>query len=119
MFILDALNTRKSATTKHSPCTAVFGQKLNNLNNIDFGNSSCPMEESVESLFPAIDAVQSKVPPDINKNNFSDITPNSHNGTKHKLKPKPAPRKFCKSTKPVLTPLVHIEKAIPKLRSKL
>ena len=62
MFTLDALNTRKSATTKHAPCIAVFGQKLNNLNNIDFRDLNCAMEESVESLLPEIDTVQSKVP---------------------------------------------------------
>ena len=118
MFTLDALNTRKSATTKHAPCIAVFGQKLNNLNNIDFRDLNCAMEESVESLLPEIDTVQSKVPSDNNENNPSDITSNSHNYNEHKPKPKPASQKFCKSTKPVQRPLGHIEKPIPKLHLK-
>ena len=49
------------------------------------------MEESVESLLPEIDTVQSKVLPDYNKNNPSDITTNSHNDSEHKPKPKPVP----------------------------
>ena len=105
MFILEAINTRKSATTKYSPYTAVFGQKPNNSNNIDFGNSNCPMEESVESLLPEISTVQSKVPSDHNENNSSDITSNSRNGNEHKPKLKPVPRKFYKSTKPVQGPM--------------
>ena len=118
MFILDALNTRKSATTKHSPYTAVFSQKPNNFNNIDFGDSNCPMEESVESLLPEIDTVQRKVPSDNNENNPSDITSNSHNYSEHKPKSKLAPQTFRKSTKPVQSPLDHIEKLIPKLHLK-
>ena len=101
---------RNYKTSKHAPYTTVFGQKLNNLNNIDFGDSNCPMEESVESFLLEIDTVESNVPPDHNKNNPSDITPNSQT----KPKPKPAPHKFCKNAKPVLTRLVHIEKPIPK-----
>ena len=114
MFILYALNPRKNATTKHSPNTAVFGQKPNNLNNNDFGDSNCPMEESVASFLPEIDTVQSKVSHGHNENNPSDITPNSHDDNEHNPKPKPAPRKFCKSTRPVPTRLGHIEKTIPK-----
>ena len=76
------------------------------------------MEESVESLLPEIDTVQSKVLPDYNKNNPSDITTNSHNDSEHKPKPKPVPWKFCKSTKSVQTPLGYIEKPIPKPRPK-
>ena len=91
MFISDGLNTKKSATSKHSPNTKVFGQKPNNLSNIDFGDLNCPLEESVESLLPEIDTAQSKVPPDHNENNSSDITPNSHNDSEHKPKPKSAP----------------------------
>ena len=105
MFILDALNPRKNTTTKHSPNTAVFCQKPNNLNNIDFGDSNCPIEESVASLLPEIDTVQSKVSPDHNENNPSDITPNSHDDNEH-----------C--PKPVPTRLGHIEKPIPKPRPK-
>ena len=69
----------------------MFGQKPNNLNNIDFGDLNCPLEESVESLLPEIDTAQSKVPPNYNKNNPSDITPNSHNDSEHKPKPKSVP----------------------------
>ena len=79
MFILDALNTRKSSTTKHSPYAAVFGQKPNTLNNIDIGDSNCPMEESVKRLLLVADTVQSIVPSDHNENNPSYITSNSHN----------------------------------------
>ena len=75
MFILDALNTWKKATTKYSPYTAAFGQKPNNLRNTDFGDSDCIMEESVETLLAEIDTVQKKLPPDHHKNNSSDITP--------------------------------------------
>ena len=114
MFILDALNTRKSSTTKYSPYAAVFGQKPNNLNNIDIGDSNCPMEESVKRLLLVADTVQSIVPSDHNENNPSYITSNSHNDNEHKPKLKPAPQKFCKSTKPVQSPLGHIEKPIPK-----
>ena len=114
MFILDALNTRKSSTTKHSPYAAVFGQKHNNLNNIDFADSNCPMEEPVKRLLLETDTVQSIVPSDHNENNPSDITSNSHSDNEHKPKPKPAPQKFCKSKTPVQSPLGHIEKPIPK-----
>ena len=61
-----------------------------------------------------MDTVQSKVPPDHNENNLSDITPISHNGNEHKPKPKPVPRKFYKSAKPAQSPLGHIKKPIPK-----
>ena len=82
------------------------------------GESNCPMEESVESLLPEIDIVQSKVPSDHNENNPSDITPNSRNDNEHEPKLQPTPRKFCKSTKPVQSPLCYIEKPIPKLHPK-
>ena len=118
MFILDTLNTRKVATTKHSPYTVVFGEKPNNLNNINFGDSYCPMEVSVESLLHEIETVQSKVPPDHNKNNPSVITPNSYNDNEHIPKTKPAPQKFYKKAKPVPTPHVHTEKPIPKPHPK-
>ena len=83
------------------------------------GDSNCPMEESVESLLPEIDIVQSKVPFDHNENNPSDITPNSRNDNEHESKLQPTPRKFCKSTKPVQSPLCYIEKPIPKLHQNL
>ena len=117
-LIVDALNTRKSATEKHSPYTAVFGQKHNNLNNIDFSYLNCPMEESVERFLSEIDNVQRKVPFDRNKNNPSDITHNRPNTNEHKPKPKLAPRKLCKYIKPVSKPLAHTEKPIPKPRPK-
>ena len=118
MFILDALNTRKSATREYSPYTSVFGQKHNNLNNTDFGNANCPMEESVESVLPEIDTMQSKVTSDRNENNPSDIAPSSHNDNEHKPKPKPGPQKFCKSTKSAQSTLRDIEKPILKPNPK-
>ena len=33
------------------------------MNNIDFGDSNCSIEESVKSFWPDIDTVQSKVSP--------------------------------------------------------
>ena len=75
------------------------------------------MEESVEGLLPEIDTVKSKVRPDYNRNKLSDITPNSLNDNEHKRKPKAAPQKLCKSTKPVPTPLFHI-KPIPESHPK-
>ena len=85
---------------------------------IDFGDSNCPMEQLVESLLPETDNVQSKVPSDHNENNPSDITSNTHNDNEHKPKPKPAPQHFCKSIKPVQSPLGLIEKPIPKSHLK-
>ena len=87
-------------------------------NLIDFGDSNCPMEQLVESLLPETDNVQSKVPSDHNENNPSDITSNTHNDNEHKPKPKPAPQHFCKSIKPVQSPLGLIEKPIPKSHLK-
>ena len=82
-----------------------MGQIPNNLNNIEFGGSNRPIKKSVKRLLSQIDTVQSKVSPDHNKNNISDITPNGQNEIEYIPKPKPAPPKSSH---------VHIVKPIPK-----
>ena len=52
-YFLDALNTRKSYTTRNTPYAIVFGQIPNSLSNLDF-ESDCIMEEAVESFLPQV-----------------------------------------------------------------
>ena len=121
--ILDALNTRKSATTKQTPYTAIFGQNPNNLRNIDFNGSSNPLEESVENILPQLQNLNKEASEahssstqeeqacvEVMESNANLATEN----TEKLERPKPTPRRYVNKPRPVPLPRPqpHIEEKL-------